>query len=412
MKKIVASSEQYRKNDKRASLRTTPNHQPVPAEPTQPKTIPMKASSSKFRALAVPFTLLAAALAQSAFAQTTATTTPVGFITTTLPAATTSPGYAAISVPLYNTPDFTGAVATIDTATAFSLTGASLPTFTAAAPRLARVKASVTASHVGKFLLVSSNTATQLTVTVPAGKVLGDYVSSGDSVEVVPANTFGTFFGANPASATSVFPPGSFFKVDLSGLNDSTQADNLLIWSGTSWLTYYNNNSTWRRNGSGVSRNNDILYPDEGIFIVRRGTTSLALTLMGTVPSTGEQTDIRGSGSEFFANRFPVDMQLGVAAAGAGGTVGPGGLPVIGLENSAGWVKNDDVNQADRVFIWNTAGPTPAWQQFYFHNTNNRWQRAGSGVSQNAKVVPAGTAVFITKTSAAATFAQSLPYTP
>src|SRR5690349_171041 len=108
---------------------------------------------------------IAAALVQPAMADTTtATTTPVGFITVTVPAAVnaTTPSSRTLSIPLYNTAAYAGAVATVDSSTAFSVTGAAwtVNQFTTV-PHFVRVK---TGAQVGRFFLIASHTATQLTV--------------------------------------------------------------------------------------------------------------------------------------------------------------------------------------------------------------------------------------------------------
>jgi uncharacterized protein (TIGR02597 family) len=318
-------------------------------------------------------------------------------MTVTLPAAGASPSNTTVSVPLYNTPDFTGLVGATPTATSLTLTGAALPTFTAANPRLVRVKTSTTPSHVGKFLLVTSNTATDVTVALPGG-VLADYVAVGDSVEVVPANTLSKLFGPNAAGATSVFQTGTFFQTS----SDPNVADNIQVWNPTppsgppKWDIYYNNGTNWRRSGALNNENNFIIYPDDGLFIVRRGGTSLSLTLMGTVPSTTEQTDLNGTGSTFFANRFPVDVTLLNS----------------GIRNTAGWVTNSDPAVADKVYIWGVFAPdpTPKWGTFYHNGTN--WRRSGALGNEDSRAIAAGTAVFMTKSSAGTTLSQALPYTP
>jgi len=331
------------------------------------------------RILPLAAAIVGGALPIAAFAQTTATTTPVGFVTVTVPAATssTTPSSAPIAIPLYNSAAFQGTVSSVDSSSAFSLSGAA---FTAnqysssSAPYFVRM---MSGTNVGRFFLITSNTTTQLTVNAN-GVNLTTLLTVGDSAQIVPANTLSSVFGA---TATG-------FQTGV----DASSSDNVYLWNGTGWDLYYNNGTNWKKSGSLLSQNNVIVYPDEGLFISRRATTGpLTLTVLGTVPSTTEQSDLAGAGSSFVPNRFPVDTQLGS----------------IGFQNSPNWTSGPAAGQADDVYIWNGTG----WDVYYYNATN--WKKSGSLLTQDTKVIPAGTAVFVTRVNSAPAFlAQSLPYTP
>ena len=331
---------------------------------------------------------LAASLTGVGQAQTTATTTPVGYITVTIPAATppTIPEVnVAFAALLYNLSDFQGAVATVTAPNQFTLTGASFTDgafATASAPRGVRI---MTGTQQGLLLLVTANTTNQLTVALPSGVTdINTLLAVGNTVQVLPVNTFGSLFG----TTTPLLMPGEttddgdvvfLLSKDVSG-NDK-------------WLTFWHNGTNWRRLGIGANQNNTILYPDEGVFIVHRGASPVTLTMMGTVPSTNEQTDLFGNGSTFLANRFPVDIQFVNS----------------GIDTTANWVKNEDVNLADKVYLWNTT--TRIWQTYWHNGTN--WRRTGSGANKNTDLIKAGSAVVISRQSpTGAVLTQTLPYTP
>ena len=390
--KVVALFCDSTTNGKRNYPKTRPHNKSDSPELALQTT--MKTNASLLRHLATSVALCIAALSTTASGQTTATTIPVGFITTTLPIApsASSPSNTTISVPLYTSADFAGAVLSVDSTTTLTLTGANFsitptPIFADVAnPRLVRVKTSSTPSHVGKFFVVTTNTANQLTLK-DAYAVTTDITSSisaGDTCEVLPANTLGKLFGVNAAGATSVFATGTFFKTGAS----ATLADNLLIWTGSTWASYYNNNTNWKTTGF-INQNNTIIYPDEGLFVIHRDTTSaLTLTLMGTVPSTAEQTALP-TGSTFLPNRFPTDTTLLAS----------------GIQNSPNWLAGPSAANADKVFIWNGA----TWGAYYWNGTN--WKTTGFLI-QDGKVIPAGTAIFITRSSASGALTQALPYVP
>ncbi len=309
-------------------------------------------------------------------AQTTATTAPVGFLTVSVPAGSSS----AWSLPLYNTPVFQSSISSVDSSTSFSLTSAS---FTAgqyaSSPFFVHVQ---TGNSAGKFYLISSNTTTQLTVATN-GADLTTLLAMGDQCEIIAGNTLASVFGATAPGLQT----GATFDV----------ADNVFLWNGKSWDTYFNNGTNWKKTGSLGNQNPTIIYPDEGIFISRRNTsTGVSVTVMGTVPTTKEQTDLaahdsNGHGSTFIANRFPVDMQLSA----------------IGLQNTANWKSGATFDVADNVFAWNGH----AWDTYFYNGTN--WKKTGSLGIQDTTVIPAGTALFVTRSSASgATLSQNLPYTP
>ena len=134
-----------------------------------------------------------------------------------------------------------------------------------------------------------------------------------------------------------------------------------------------------------------VIFPDEGLFIVHKDTVNAVnLTLMGTVPSTTELTDLSGAGSTFVANRFPVDNTL----------LG------LGLQATPGWTNGATANVADNVYIWDGA----TWGVYYYNGTN--WKKTGSLANQNTTAVTLGNGVFVTRIAAGSSqLAQILPYT-
>ena len=166
-------------------------------------------------------------------------------------------------------------------------------------------------------------------------------------------------------------------------------SDNVFVCSG-GWQSYYHTGTNWKKSGSGSNQNFTIIYPDEGVFISRIGPSAVDLVTTGTVPTTTERTDVDGLASTFVSNRFPVDVTLSS----------------VGFQTLPGWVSGTNVNNSDNVYIYNTG-----WQTYYYNGTI--WKKSGSGVDQGSTTIPAGSAVFVRRTTAgSSTLTQNTPYTP
>jgi uncharacterized protein (TIGR02597 family) len=345
------------------------------------------------RLLTTTLFVIAIALAPTAAFSQSVTTIPVGFTTAAIPAAADSsnPGNTVISAPFYAVADFVGAVSSVDSGSALSISGAAFTTnqFTST-PHLARMKSG---ASVGRFFVVTANTATQLTLdTAAAGYTLTTgapsttqaQVSVGDSVEILPANTLSTLFGSTPA--TVPFQQGG----------SATAADNVYLFNGTAWDVYFYNDSLshWRKSGNLNNQDNAVVLPDRGIFIVRRAVAPLTLTFLGTVPSTTEVTDFAGPASTFKSVRFPVNTTLGALA----------------LQNLPNWLSGASATAADNVYLWN--GTT--WGVYFYNNTTNHWRKSGNLNDQDTQVITLGTAMFVVRQSTAAgsqsSLTQTLPY--
>ncbi|MGB8169197.1 MAG: hypothetical protein WCF18_16995 [Chthoniobacteraceae bacterium] len=333
-------------------------------------------------------------------AVTEATTPPVGFLTVTVfghDNTTGLDGNTAVSVPMYNTADFQGAVASLDSATQFTLTGATwtagayaMPADggTATTPRLARIKSG---AQVGKFFRVTANTSNQLTVDLSLYGIanINTALAAGDLIELLPANTIGSVFGTTPPI--------------LAGNTTATTADNILLQNGAGWFTYYwKTNVTpnrWVLNGGGnTDRATAIIYPDTAAYVLKRSVGDISLVVSGAVPTTAEQSDVEAPNT-FLANRFPTDTTLGA----------------LGLESLPGWVKNTTAASSDNVYI---LSPSGSWARYYFKTNATptaHWVLNGGGNTDRGPItqIPAGTAVYISfGNSTPATLSQTLPYNP
>lgn len=308
----------------------------------------------------------AVACAATAFGQTnTAYTDPSGYVTVPIakPAAEGQSKLTAFSVNLRQSVASSGKTTSITPATVTD-SGASWSNAQwTSEPHLLYL---TNAAGAEEAYLITSHTASTLTLSVGYDLTVryGDGASPGArSYSIVKANTFGGLFG----TAT--------VQVKTGGLAD---ADLIYAWNGDNWVTYYHNGTNWRRTGSFANANNDVIFPDEGVFYLRRGTTDLSFVFTGGVPVKPQITTIPGDKLTMVGNRYPV------------GTT----VTQLGFHNLAGW-QAGTVSTGDRFYIWNGDN----WNTYYYNGTN--WKRSGSFSDVDNEAIPANSMIFVLRTSAA-----------
>jgi uncharacterized protein (TIGR02597 family) len=248
-----------------------------------------------------------------------------------------------------------------------------------------------TGAQAGRTLLVLGNTANTLTLDVEDTPLdsAGFAVTQGtDTFELFRGDSLSTLFGGTADA-------NGFLSSGLKGGTSTKNADNVQLFDGTNAVTYFFNTTlgTWILNGTNTDQNGLILYPDDGMLVVRRGPTG-NLTMLGRVPSIRLLTKIPGGTTNVTAIRFPVDTTLGALNFGAPGS----------------WITGPNSTAADTVSIW-----TGSRWDTYFKNLSNQWLKAnGNGGDQSGVVLRGGSSIRITKrgsaTDSAAYLGQQLPY--
>ena len=204
------------------------------------------------------------------------------------------------------------------------------------------------------------------------------------SYRICRANTLGSLFGTDTVS----------FLTHASASN----ADNIYAWNGNSWTTYHHNGTSWQSPATafGGHANNTVVYPDEGLFVLRRAETDLVITLSGTVPDKPQISTVAGGRLTFVSSRYPV------------GTV----LNDLGFHQLPDWLTDASSSNADVVYLWN--GATDTWIS-YWHN-GLTWQSPATvfGGNANNDPISAGTALFVLRRSEStpedAANTHTLPY--
>lgn len=223
--------------------------------------------------------------------------------------------------------------------------------------------------------LITGNTSD--TVSLDVGfDLTSRYSNSANAFKIVKASTFASLFGA----AEVPFRTGNLSTADL-----------LYVWDGQNWVTYYHSGSNWKKTGSLNSANNDVIFPDEGIFILRRGTTDLNLIFTGAVPTKPQVTTVPGNRLTMVASRYPV-----------GTTVAQ-----LGFHNLPGW-QDGSASTGDRFFLWNGTN----WLTYY--RTGGVWKRTGTLSAVDNEVIPSNALLFVQRVSsgdpANASNVHDMPY--
>jgi uncharacterized protein (TIGR02597 family) len=318
-------------------------------------------------------------IAHSSFGQN-ATTTPVGAMTYTINATAAVPVSTYISIPLTDSPVYSGAVLSFGNATV-TFTGTPFVGGALAqsgSPYFLRLQSGLQA---GRTMLITANTADTTTVDVTNNSaqstnlnVSGNFtVAVGDAVQIFAGDTLASFFGST-ANATTGYLNG----VALRGAAAPLQADGVSIYNRVTAKqdSYYFNTTLgyWRSGTSAVNANATILYPDASFTILRRASRpALSFTVLGDVPAAAPKIKTAGSNSAVYGgNPYPVDMTLGTL-------------------NLVNWTKANTQLSADTLAIYN---PITAKTDSYYQKLDGTWRKSGDTTTdKSSMVIPAGSQV-------------------
>jgi hypothetical protein len=146
------------------------------------------------------------------------------------------------------------------------------------------------------------------------------------------------------------------------------------------------------RHGTSTIQNNVVIYPDEGIQVIRRATTPVTISIAGEASLIAEKTQVIGSARTFSANRYPVNATLK-------------NLGLLALPN---WLSATNSSSADLVQFCEAG----KWVT-YWHNGMN-WIKGGTSGSQDNAPIPAGSGYLINRKSSSVGVSdvatQPLPY--
>jgi len=329
----------------------------------------------------------------SSSAQTVATV-PTGVVTVTIAAGTgTVRTLSVISMPLLSSStsvvgQVTGRITSLGAATITNTNGGwqASQLSNPSSPHLIKI---TSGSAIGRTFLISTlaaNTADTITIDPEEAGFINLTTQgiatglSGDTYEIIPCDTLLSAFGT-PAST------------GILGGSTAGTADNIQMLVSGAWRQYYYSTSAsaWLRVGPNTNSNSLPIRPDAAVMVNRLGNTPITLSVFGKVPAHSRKALIRNSGTTFVSNSWPVDVTLLNS----------------GISSTTGWATGTAAT-AD-IVQFQVIG---AWRQYYHNGT--QWLRVGPNTVSDSVVVPAGSAVMISKkgvASGASTLSQIMPYT-
>ena len=183
-------------------------------------------------------------------------------------------------------------------------------------PHFARV-ADETSQYYGRCFLITNNSRTNLTLDMSnladgESTNVSTYFPDGTSVEVIPAATLGTIFGAyyaptNWGSATS-WRGTTGNTVDWVYVYDPSLGGytKYVHIAGSNLYGWYSRDKRY-----GVKCNNTVVYPDEAFIIARRSSNTVTLESAINFDDTPTQIYLPAENNSFIANNpFGMDLLL------------------------------------------------------------------------------------------------------
>ncbi|MDX6766828.1 MAG: hypothetical protein SFU85_08550 [Candidatus Methylacidiphilales bacterium] len=233
-------------------------------------------------------------------------------------------------------------------------------------------------SAVGRVFRVTSATSTTLTLTVGSLNLTTLGVTAGNTYQLFPAETLDTIFST----------------LAVSGNTTSATSDNVLLFNGTTWNSYWFNSSVsqWRLGAIPTNQGTTVVSPETGLIYLRRGATSMSILSSGVVPSTSIPTEISNGATTFLGSLYPVDTTLNNT----------------NIHTTPGWVSGTSATGTDKVLIWNGS----SWNSYWRHSTLNVWRLGAIPTAQNPTIV-GGSPIIISKATPSAgssTYTKALGY--
>jgi uncharacterized protein (TIGR02597 family) len=314
--------------------------------------------------------------AAGSFAQTTATTDPVGFITLNVPGtsggATSALTFKGLSMtrPI----EYQGSAETVGTNTLVD----SEATWT---------DNQFNGANGSYFVEITNGTNAGATFDIQATTAATKTITLAQSLPAGAAAPL-VFKVRKHWTIGSVFGPAN--EGGLGG-GDSTSADQLLIFNGVGYDTYYYQTSGlggvgWRKAGdASTNAANAILFPEDGIIIKRKQAGNVNVVLLGAVKMGTTSIPI-APGTNVVSNVYAANLTLASSGlyTGSASTGLAGGASV----------------SADQILLWNGVG-----YDVYYYQTSGLggtgWRKGGdASTDASSTPIPTGSSMIIKRLGA------------
>ncbi len=343
----------------------------------------MKTNAFNFRHLAALAALLLPVAVQPTFAQTTATTTPVGFVTMSIAGngGSGQPAYTFASLGVVNPIVWQSTITSVGTTTITdsSATWANnaYNSTTAGAPPthfMEILSGSAAGTRFDIVTTAAANSPANPTLTLATASLSAAGVTVGMSYAIRPHWTIANAFGTGASLA-------------LTG-GTSLTADQVQLFRSGGYLSYYYQTSgrglqnAWVQNGNAtVDASATVIYPDDGIVIARNQTAGVNVVLSGAV-KTGQTSIPVQTGYSLLGNVYSAGMTLGTSN-------------LFTNDPATGMAGGSSIS-ADQVMFWNGTGFVSYYWQTSGRGLQNTWVQNGNAtVDASTTPIPVGTALFI-----------------
>ena len=343
----------------------------------------MKKNLSLIRHLTAAAALAFLTATPNSSAQTVATD-PVGFVTISIAGggAQGAPVYTFTSLSLLNpvafqstTTSVGGDAAVVDSAATWA--DNQYNSATAGAPPTHYVEI-VSGPGAGTTYDITTTNAAAKSVSL-ATPLLGT-IATGASYKIRPHMTLSSVFGATNQNG-------------LSG-GDITTADQIQLFRNGGYLTYYYQalgvfgGAGWRKTGDSFADvSTTVIYPDDGILIVRKQGAATSVIIQGAV-KTGQTSIPVSTGFSLLGNAYAAATTLGTANLYTG--------------DSATGLAAGDITTADQVMFWNGTGFNTYYYQAVGVFGGAGWRKTGDSFADaSATTIPVGAALFVKRAGAA-----------
>jgi len=348
--------------------------------------------------------LASASLLIHAHAQN-ATTTPVGAMMYSFPAAPSGDVATYFTLPLLADPIFSGSPSAVGSNTLTFANATWTPGEFVTNPVSFFIRV-MSGQQEGRILKITGNTADTLTLSVnddtsvSTALTTGNFsVTTSDRVELQQADTLASLFGDNITGNLTFGGSSRAGSADTVTILNKSSSTSASYWFNTSPSV-----NQWRAASGTANMNNTPVFPDSTMVVLRRkGRAATSFPLLGRVSTV--KTLIKSIVTRAVPSSLilPVDVPLGSLQIA-------GSLLPIG----AGWTKATRAGSADTITVNNSStGKT----ETYYQLPNNTWRLStDSNSDKSSIVIPAGSVVSILErtnnlTGSPAFFSISLPYT-